>query len=301
MLTFVTRKTVIISVIVAGTVAAILAGGYFLNSTANQIVTIQAERTSMAWAAYIGSQLRRINEIAAGADLTQADQDFLAGARKFGNIFRFKLFDRNGVIRLISDDLHTDLANNPDLAEDNWKALLVVKTHKPYTKLKDGTRKADRPDFYAETYVPVIRDGKLVAVVEVYIDETAEAAAIKADFTQFGLKIAGVMLFGFCMPGITLVFMFRMMREQNKRLIKAEMANSRFITTMSHELRTPLNAIIGFSEMMTGELFGPLGSEKNKEYANDIHTSSMHLLSLINEILDLSRIKAGEHTLPRRV
>jgi signal transduction histidine kinase len=63
---------------------------------------------------------------------------------------------------------------------------------------------------------------------------------------------------------------------------------------MSHELRTPLNAVIGFSEMMTTEAFGPLGNKRYLEYSKDIHGSGVHLLALINDILDLSRIDAGE-------
>ncbi|MEI9984392.1 MAG: HAMP domain-containing sensor histidine kinase [Aliidongia sp.] len=62
---------------------------------------------------------------------------------------------------------------------------------------------------------------------------------------------------------------------------------------MSHELRTPLNAIIGFSEMMASELFGPLGSERYKAYIADIAQSGTHLLKVINDILDLSRIDLG--------
>jgi two-component system cell cycle sensor histidine kinase PleC len=66
---------------------------------------------------------------------------------------------------------------------------------------------------------------------------------------------------------------------------------------MSHELRTPLNAIMGFSEVMTGEVMGPIGNPVYKEYANNIHDSGKHLLNLINEILDLSRIEAGRYEL----
>jgi len=66
---------------------------------------------------------------------------------------------------------------------------------------------------------------------------------------------------------------------------------------MSHELRTPLNAILGFSEVMTTEVLGPLSNPTYKEYTNDIHRSGEHLLNLINEILDLSRIEAGRYDL----
>jgi two-component system cell cycle sensor histidine kinase PleC len=77
----------------------------------------------------------------------------------------------------------------------------------------------------------------------------------------------------------------------------ANIAKSRFLAQMSHELRTPLNAILGFSEVMKNELFGAHAVRAYKDYANDIHNSGVHLLGLINEILDLSRIEAGRYEL----
>ncbi|MFO1034530.1 MAG: ATP-binding protein [Hyphomicrobiales bacterium] len=77
---------------------------------------------------------------------------------------------------------------------------------------------------------------------------------------------------------------------------RAEAANrskSEFLANMSHELRTPLNAIIGFSEVMTNEFFGPIGTPKYIEYANDIRRSGQFLLDVINDILDMSKIEAG--------
>ncbi|MCW8915279.1 MAG: ATP-binding protein [Magnetovibrio sp.] len=80
----------------------------------------------------------------------------------------------------------------------------------------------------------------------------------------------------------------------------AEVANrtkSEFLANMSHELRTPLNAVIGFSSAIQSEIFGSLGDERYAEYINNIHESGSHLLELINDILDLSRIEAGAFTL----
>ena len=77
----------------------------------------------------------------------------------------------------------------------------------------------------------------------------------------------------------------------------ANSAKSEFLANMSHELRTPLNAINGFSEMMVGEMFGPLGDRRYREYAQDILTSGQHLLALINDILDMSKIEAGKMNL----
>jgi two-component system cell cycle sensor histidine kinase PleC len=85
--------------------------------------------------------------------------------------------------------------------------------------------------------------------------------------------------------------------EARRKAEEANLAKSRFLATMSHELRTPLNAILGFSEVMKGEVFGPHSNASYKEYSADIHSSGQHLLNLINEILDLSRIEAGKYEL----
>lgn len=74
-------------------------------------------------------------------------------------------------------------------------------------------------------------------------------------------------------------------------------AKSAFLANMSHELRTPLNAIIGFSDLMLTQQLGPLGNSRYREYVDDIHRSGLQLLALINDLLDLSRIGAGEETL----
>lgn len=85
--------------------------------------------------------------------------------------------------------------------------------------------------------------------------------------------------------------------DARRRAEEANVAKSKFLATMSHELRTPLNAILGFSEVMKNELFGPHSVASYKDYSNDIHSSGKHLLTLINEILDLSRVEAGRYEL----
>ena len=81
--------------------------------------------------------------------------------------------------------------------------------------------------------------------------------------------------------------------EEKTRAEEASQAKSKFLANMSHELRTPLNAIIGFSEIMESGMFGPLGSDKYREYCTDIHQSGQYLLDVINDILDMSKIEAG--------
>ncbi|QDZ09685.1 sensor histidine kinase [Devosia ginsengisoli] len=89
--------------------------------------------------------------------------------------------------------------------------------------------------------------------------------------------------------------------EARRHAEQANIAKSQFLATMSHELRTPLNAIIGFSEVLKSELLGPHQVPQYKEYAGDIHGSGQHLLNLINELLDLSRIEAGKYELNEEV
>lgn len=87
------------------------------------------------------------------------------------------------------------------------------------------------------------------------------------------------------------------LQQERDRAQEANRTKSQFLAHMSHELRTPLNAILGFSDMMREQVLGPIGTHTYVTYANDIHTSGEHLLSLINDLLDIAKIEAGKHEL----
>ena len=87
------------------------------------------------------------------------------------------------------------------------------------------------------------------------------------------------------------------LRHEKERAEQASRAKSEFLAHMSHELRTPLNAILGFSDIISQQIFGPVGNDSYIDYAGDIHRSGEHLLSLINDLLDLSKIEAGKFDL----
>ncbi len=284
--------------------ALIFVGVLVFNATLDRIVIEQAERTSVAWAGYIGNRMSRIEHIANGAMLSDEEQQFLSGVRGFGDIFRFKLFDTKGRIRLISDDLNTDLANNPTVGEDNWKALSVVETGEPYSELEDGRLKTDRPDVYAETYVPVWRNDRMVAVAEVYMDRTAETAALRSSFLSFGWRAAGLALLALSIPAGVAVWTAVQLQRQNRilniernRAREAERTKGRFLAHMSHEFRTPLNSIQGLTQVLLRGDLGPLENTKHREYVQDIYESGEHLLSLVNDVLDLSKIDFGKYDL----
>ncbi len=138
-----------------------------------------------------------------------------------------------------------------------------------------------------------------------YMDQREEITGLRKDGTEFPasasvskLETGGEKIFTVMLHDVT--ERRRADEERRRALTEAEEANrakSEFLAAMSHELRTPLNAISGFSDMLTGEFFGPLGSLKYKEYAYDIRSSSDHLLRLVNDILDLSAIEKGKLTL----
>jgi len=132
--------------------------------------------------------------------------------------------------------------------------------------------------------VPIVREGQIIGSLSLNRKAPGEFSAEVIDVlrtfaTQSALAIQNARL-------------FQEIEEKSRQLEVASQHKSEFLANMSHELRTPLNAIIGFSEVLSERMFGEL-NEKQEEYSKDIHASGQHLLSLINDILDLSKIEAG--------
>ncbi|MBL4601279.1 MAG: CHASE domain-containing protein [Emcibacteraceae bacterium] len=114
-----------------------------------------------------------------------------------------------------------------------------------------------------------------------------------------GMIFAALITIGIVVLSGQRLFLEQLVLQRTIALEKANQAKSEFMANMSHDLRTPLNAIIGFSEIMSKEMYGKLGSDKYKEYSKDINHSSQYLLSLINDILDFSAIEANKRSIDK--
>jgi signal transduction histidine kinase len=182
---------------------------------------------------------------------------------------------RGARIRLGSDNLvgraamHREAAQVPDILnepEDPLRDLVV------------------RAGFRALLALPLLREDRIIGALVVRRKSPGEFPPALIDLlrtfaTQSVLAIQNARL-------------FREIAEKSRQLEAASRHKSEFLANMSHELRTPLNAIIGFSEVLLERMFGEVNA-KQVEYLEDILTSGQHLLSLINEILDLSKVEAG--------
>jgi signal transduction histidine kinase len=142
----------------------------------------------------------------------------------------------------------------------------------------------ERAGFRAFLAVPLLRENRIIGALVVrrrvpglFSKETVDL--LKTFATQSALAILNARL-------------FREIADKSRQLEAASRHKSEFLANMSHELRTPLNAILGFSEVLAERMFGEV-NEKQAEYLQDILSSGRHLLSLINDILDLSKVEAG--------
>ncbi len=212
----------------------------------------------------------------------------------------FVLFDKHGRLILWNQAFKDAFGFADDVVrrgalkdELNRIAALAIKAERPSAEGRAGAREVELNDGrvlqLAERFtgdggtVVTAADVTAIRRQEVERQKAADSLRLTVDQLEFSQEKLSLLA-----------------RKYEIAMTRAEAANqakSEFLANMSHELRTPLNAIIGFSEIMAGEMFGPLGDARYKDYAGDILKSGQHLLSLINDILDMAKIEAGKMTL----
>ncbi len=138
--------------------------------------------------------------------------------------------------------------------------------------------------YHSALFVPLLREAKAIGCLGILRSETGTFDVKEITLAQTFADQAVI--------AIQNVRLFHEIQDKSRQLEVANRHKSEFLANMSHELRTPLNAIIGFSEVLTEQMFGDV-NDKQMEYLQDIHSSGQHLLMLINDVLDLSKIEAG--------
>jgi PAS domain S-box-containing protein len=188
-------------------------------------------------------------------------------ARMLGKTLRALLAESDGVI----DEITT---------EEEWERYIqTLEAHLPYQDFRHPCCSGDGRDLYLSI------SGKPIF----------DAEGRFAGYRGIGRNITGQVRMERALQESE-----RQLRLESERAEEASRAKSEFLANMSHEIRTPLNAILGFSDSMQREILGPMVNEKYREYASAIYTSGCHLLELVNDVLDLSKIEAGRYVLSVR-
>jgi signal transduction histidine kinase len=237
------------------------------------------------------------------AELRGAIETLMAGTP----VVRIKLYDLNAITVF-----STDAAQIGERLEDDAEETEVTHFRKAVaggtvSELERDDAASGDERWVLSSYVPVRRGGRagsVEGVVEIYTDVTDVYAYIGQGELLHVAVIGGAFLVVFVLLLAVVWRAERVVERQHRKNLElaastaraeaASRAKSEFLANMSHELRTPLNAIIGFSTMVRDEVAGPVGNAKYREYAADIGTAGQHLLSVINDVLDLVRIDSGK-------
>ncbi|MEE9589297.1 MAG: EAL domain-containing protein [Hyphomicrobiaceae bacterium] len=181
--------------------AAILVTGAFVIAkyTTDDLLDKESEKVALDWANYLASNLEDINGIFAGAKPSKDSVEFLQNAEKFGNVFMYKFFDNQGALRMVSGEKIAFHGNAGSLQSEKKKLASKILKGQVHVVTK-AVQKPNRPPVYSEAYVPVVENGTVKGVVEVYVDLTAKATLFRNAFMWIGLGAAALIALAFFLP-----------------------------------------------------------------------------------------------------
>jgi signal transduction histidine kinase len=283
------------------------ASWYAIRAGEERLLRDEATASATRWAVYLRDNFTSLERTLEKGILTPEDIYLLKTVTRAGDVLRFKLIGPDG--RVVRASRKEDVGK---AAEENFFATLVMNGQ---TIVKIEWQGGGSDTVVSQAFVPIMRGKAFRGAVEVHVDMTGRALSIRELGNRVLFWIVAMLSIFMSVCGF---FVWRnirvreaeltMVKASRKRALEAEIEldrarrdaeeesriKSEFLATMSHELRTPLNAILGFSEIIKTETFGPVGSTRYRDYATDINDSGAHLLAVINDILDLSKVEAGK-------
>jgi diguanylate cyclase (GGDEF)-like protein len=206
-------------VVVFVAVAVALVGGAVLieRTAIDRLLYEDAVSTGRAWTEYVRSNVQDLEQIAAGEAPSAESRRFLDQVKRVGQVFLYKIYDARGVVRLASDELPEDADEEANLADHNEEAYDAVEHGVPQVEAKFG-QPPGRPEYYAETYVPIVENGRVRAVVETYVDQTEKRAGFHRAFADAATKLSLIIVIAFAAPAAAWYFRKREQQRADARI-----------------------------------------------------------------------------------
>jgi diguanylate cyclase (GGDEF)-like protein len=194
-------KSLRLSILLFAIVLAVLTAGTWAiqKYTIEHLLYRDAVASGRDWATYLAQNVDDLEQIARGERPSAGSMTFFARVQKVGRVFRYKIFDPNGRLRLVSDELHAVGTDKQNLTEHNAAAARAIAAGQPLVMAKTG-KPPNRPPYFSEAYVPVIVGGRTLAIVEAYVDQTEKRELFNTALSLTALSLALLMVLSFAVP-----------------------------------------------------------------------------------------------------
>ena len=269
--------------------AAIYVGFKASQNLSRQVLEQRASEKARIWTNYFSASVDDLEGLLRGlTEPTNRQLRQLEEAKQVSNVFLFKLFAPDGRLLLLSDQLE-GAQTSPVLGERNAVAIDVMQTGQSFVAIENGRDRADRPDWYAIVYYPIVENDQKLGVIKVDIDVSTSFAETKSAFWSYGFIVAALIFGVLLLPALLLTYLIRRLRAATEAAQISEAAKGRFLAKMSHELRTPMNGVLGMADLLRHTDL----NEKQRGFLDIISSSSQALLVVLNDVLDISSIEEG--------